>query len=51
MKGLRPDASYEVESADLGILGSSSGRDLMTRGVELQASTISKSHVLVMRAR
>lgn len=48
LKGLRPDASYEVESADSGVLGTATGRDLMELGVELQHSDNALGHVLFL---
>jgi alpha-galactosidase len=48
-KGLRSTALYDVESADFGLLGTVSGEDLMTMGIEVRASGISHSHVLILR--
>lgn len=48
LRGLNPDAVYSVESADLGDLGEASGRDLTTRGIEIDASSISHGHVLIV---
>jgi hypothetical protein len=45
--GLRPDDDYDVESADFGMLGTISGRELMDHGVELQAAGPTHSHVLI----
>ena len=49
--GLRADATYTVESADYGRLGEVRGSDLMSQGVELQPSSLSRSHVLILRAQ
>ena len=51
LKGLRPDAVYDVESADYGMLGSVRGSELMADGIEIQTSSISRAHVLILRAR
>ncbi len=51
LKGLRHDTIYDVESADYGLLGSVRGSELMADGIEIQASSISRAHVLVLRAR
>ena len=48
-KGLRAGVLYDVESADYGVLGTVTGDDLMTRGIEVQASSISHGHVLLLR--
>jgi alpha-galactosidase len=48
---LRQDAMYDVESADYGNLGSSSGAALMAQGIEVLASGISRGHVLILRVR
>ena len=50
-RSLRPDAIYEVESADYGVLGEVSGAELMARGIEISASGVSRSHVLIFHAR
>jgi alpha-galactosidase len=49
-KGLRPTALYEVESADLGVIATAFGDELMARGVTFRASGISRSHLLILRA-
>jgi alpha-galactosidase len=48
-RGLRPEASYDVESADFGRLGTVTGADLMRDGLELDASGLTQSHVLIFR--
>jgi len=50
LRGLQPAASYEVESADNGVLGSATGADLMTAGVLLQSS-LSRAHILIIRVQ
>ncbi|HUL74723.1 MAG TPA: alpha-galactosidase [Vicinamibacterales bacterium] len=50
-RGLRADVLYQVESADYGDLGSVRGADLMARGVEIQASDVSRSHVVILHAQ
>jgi alpha-galactosidase len=49
--GLRADAMYGVESADFGPLGEVRGSDLMAQGIELQPSSLSRSHVVFLRPR
>lgn len=48
-KKLNPDMDYDIESADYGVIGTAKGADLMTAGIELRASSISRSHVLLLR--
>lgn len=48
---LRPNTVYEVESADYGVLGEVTGQELMQNGIELNASGVSRSHVLIFHAR
>jgi alpha-galactosidase len=48
-RGLRAQQDYDVESADFGPLGTVRGDDLMSRGVQLDKTGISKSHVLIFR--
>jgi len=50
-KALRTDAIYDVESADYGVLGSSSGPELMAQGIEVLTSSISRGHVMILRPR
>ena len=40
---------YDIESADYGLIGTAKGSDLMSAGIELRASSISRSHVLLLR--
>lgn len=47
-QGLDPAASYRVESIDHGALGVASGADLMNGGIELNDSSISDAHILVL---
>jgi alpha-galactosidase len=47
-KGLIPDMTYEVRSADSGLLGQATGADLMASGVELVQSATSASHLLMI---
>lgn len=47
-RGLTPTATYTIESADAGVLGSASGAALMTAGVELEASGESAAHVIFL---
>jgi alpha-galactosidase len=48
LKGLNPDRLYWVESADFGDLGTVRGSELMQRGIEVQASSVSRGHVLIV---
>jgi alpha-galactosidase len=50
-KGLRADALYEVESADFGVLGSAAGAALIKDGIQLEASGVTQSHVLILRVQ
>lgn len=50
-KALRQDAMYDVESADYGMLGSSTGAALMAQGIELLASGTLRGRVLILRVR
>jgi alpha-galactosidase len=47
--GLDPNASYGVESVDTGVLGTSSGHDLMTDGIDILRSPNSAAHILTIR--
>jgi alpha-galactosidase len=49
--GLRADKMYAIESADFGPLGDVRGSDLMQQGIELQPSSLSRSHVIFIRAQ
>jgi alpha-galactosidase len=46
--GLDPAATYDVRSLDLGPLGSATGADLMTGGIELHALPDSAAHILLL---
>jgi len=48
-KALKPDMDYDIESADYGVIGSAKGSELMSAGIELRASSISRGHVLLLR--
>jgi alpha-galactosidase len=50
LRGLQPDAFYTVESADAGVLGVATGRDLMDRGVELSTASAALGHMLFLHA-
>jgi alpha-galactosidase len=50
-KALRAEVMYQVESADYGDLGTVSGADLMAQGVQIDASDVSHSHVLILHAQ
>jgi hypothetical protein len=42
---------YVVQSVDTGVLGTASGADLMTNGVDLLQSPNTAAHILIIRAR
>jgi alpha-galactosidase len=48
-RGLRSEADYDVESADFGPLGTVRGGELMSRGVQVDKTDLTKSHVLILR--
>ncbi len=47
--GLLPDATYRVESLDGGLVATASGADLMADGIEVDASSLTSAHLLVLR--
>jgi alpha-galactosidase len=46
---LREDALYDASSADFGDLGTVSGSDLMHRGIQLDVSGVTHSHVIFLK--
>jgi alpha-galactosidase len=46
--GLAAGASYTVQSVDLGVLGTATGADLMTNGIDVVESSGSAAHVLTV---
>ena len=48
-KGLDPEATYSVQSADSGLVGRATGSDLMEQGIEVVASPSSDAHLLFIR--
>jgi alpha-galactosidase len=50
-RGLLPDATYDVQSLDVGSIGASRGDMLMQDGIELIHAGGSRAHVLILRAR
>ena len=50
-KGLGPSTSYNVWSVDAGFLGSASGDDLMTSGIDIVQSPATAAHILIITAR
>jgi alpha-galactosidase len=50
-RGLLPDATYDVQSLDVGPLGAARGDQLMQDGVELIHSGGSRAHLLMLKAR
>jgi alpha-galactosidase len=49
--GLLAGTTYEVRSIDAGLLGTSTGSDLMANGIDVFASPASAAHVLIVTAR
>jgi hypothetical protein len=49
--GLQPDTTYWVESPDGGVVATATGADLMANGIEINASTATSAHLLVLRAQ
>jgi alpha-galactosidase len=49
--GLRPSSTYEIQSVDIGDLGTATGADLMADGIMLLESPESAAHILVLRRR
>jgi alpha-galactosidase len=47
-QGLDPATTYRIESIDHGILGVASGADLMNGGIELNDSSASDAHILLI---
>jgi alpha-galactosidase len=47
--GLIPDASYQVQSVDSGVLGVATGADIMVNGIDLLGSPTSAAHILLLR--
>lgn len=50
-RGLIAEAIYDVESLDLGAIGSAAGDTLMQDGIEVVHSGTSRAHVLILVAR
>jgi hypothetical protein len=42
---------YRVESADYGDLGTVHGADLMSDGIQINASDLTHSHVIILHAQ
>lgn len=49
--GLSADAVYDVESVDHGVLGTASGAELMTGGIDIVESPNTAAHILIIRQR
>jgi alpha-galactosidase len=47
--GLIPDASYEVTSVDVGVLGTATGADIMANGIDVIRSPETAAHILKLR--
>jgi len=50
-QGLRPGWIYDVVSADVGLIGSSTGAALMRDGIEIMASPVSAGHILFLQPK
>ena len=48
---LQPDATYSVSSVDLGLIGTATGADLMTAGVDVVQSSNTAANILVVVAQ
>jgi alpha-galactosidase len=49
--GLDADATYDVRSVDTGSLGSATGADLMTNGIDILQSPNTAAHILVITVK
>jgi alpha-galactosidase len=49
--GLQPLVSYQVQSVDTGVLGSATGADLMTDGIDVMQSPNTAAHILIITAK
>ena len=49
--GLQPQTTYQVTSVDTGVLGTATGADLMTGGIEVVQSPNTAAHILIIRAQ
>ena len=50
-RGLNPDATYDVQSVDVGPIGSASGADLTGDGIDIVMSPTSAAHLLILTER
>jgi len=48
-QGLTPEATYQVQSVDSGVLGAATGADLMNKGIDIVQSPASAAHILLIR--
>jgi alpha-galactosidase len=48
---LDPAATYDVQSVDTGVLGTATGKALMSDGIDVTGSPASAAHILIIRAR
>jgi alpha-galactosidase len=48
--GLQPQTTYQVQSVDTGVLGTATGSELMTDGIDVVQSPISAAHILIITA-
>jgi hypothetical protein len=49
--GLQPDTTYQVQSVDTGVLGTATGTELMSGGIDVVQSPNSAAHILIITAR
>jgi hypothetical protein len=45
---LKADATYQVQSVDTGVLGTASGDQLMTDGIDVVQSPNTAAHILIL---
>jgi alpha-galactosidase len=48
---LQPETTYQVTSVDTGVLGTATGSELMTDGIDVLESPNSAAHILMIKAR
>jgi alpha-galactosidase len=49
--GLQPEATYQVQSVDTGVLGAATGQELMEGGIDVVQSPNSAAHILIITVR
>lgn len=51
LTGLQAQTTYQVTSVDTGVLGTATGSELMTGGIDVVQSPNSAAHILIIKAR